>query len=167
MLLLAPQTMFMNTTTFGGNRRLAWAGRFTQRRSLAKAFTLVEVAVGGTVLVLAIIGTLTMASQSYLLTQHIREFSRANQVLQQKMEDVRLLTFSEVQALPATFKDPSDTKNFYAGTITKETYRTDATGAVVSLKVTLKVTWKGRASQSRSQTLVSVFTRNGLNDYVF
>jgi Tfp pilus assembly protein PilV len=140
--------------------------RATRRRN-TRAFTLIEVAIASAVLMLAIIGTLTMASQSFVVTQNVREFSRANQILQQKMEDIRLLSFSNVQALPSTFTDPNDTAGKYAGTIAVENYRSSPGGNVVSVKVTLQLTWTGRGGKTRTASLVSVFTSSGLNDYIF
>jgi Tfp pilus assembly protein PilV len=144
-----------------------WRRPQPARRRSNGGFTLIEVAVAGSILVLAIIGTLTMASQSFIVTQNVREFSRANQILQQKMEDIRLLSFSNVQALPSTFSDPNDTAGFYTGTIAVDNYRNAPDGSVAAVKVTLKVGWTGRGGKSRSATLVSVFARSGLNDYIY
>jgi Tfp pilus assembly protein PilV len=137
------------------------------RRARAGGFTIIEVAIAGAILMLAIIGTLTMASQSFVVTQNVREFSRANQILQQKMEDIRLLSFTNVQSLSSTFSDPNDVSGFYAGTIAVENYRTAPDGSVASLKVTIKVSWTGRGGKQRSASLVSVFTKSGLNDYIY
>ena len=136
-------------------------------KSKRTGFTIIEVAIASTILILSIIGTLVIASHSMLVLQSVREFSRANQILQQKMEDIRLLRFTDIQSLPSTFTDPNDTKNMYAGTITKQTYETDTGGNVVALKVTLTLTWKGRNSLVRTQDLSTVFTSGGLNQYIF
>jgi prepilin-type N-terminal cleavage/methylation domain-containing protein len=130
-------------------------------------FTIIEVAIASAILAVSIIGALVIASQSMLMLQTTREFSRANQILQQRMEDIRLLRFTAIQALPSTFTDPNDPKHIYAGTITKQTYRTDGSGKVASLKVTLSVTWKGRNGIARGQTLSTVFADGGLNEYIF
>ncbi len=153
------------TSTAGGAQR---TGRnVLPRRRKSAAFTIVEAAIASSILIVAIVGTLTMASQSFIVTQNVREFSRANQILQQKMEDIRLLSFSNVQALPSTFSDPNDTAGKYTGAIAVETYRTNPSGAVSAVKVTLRVTWTGRGGKSRNASLVSVFTDSGLNDYIY
>jgi Tfp pilus assembly protein PilV len=141
--------------------------RGANRRGKTGAFTIIEVAIASAILALAVIGTLTMASQSFIVTQNVREFSRANQILQQKMEDIRLLSFSNVQALSSSFTDPNDSTGKYAGSIYVENYRSNPSGSVVSVKVTLKVTWTARGGKQRSASLVSVFTSSGLNDYIF
>lgn len=141
--------------------------RLRRRVNRARGFTIIEVAIASAILALAIIGTLTMASQSFIVTQNVREFSRANQILQQKMEDIRLLSFSNVQGLSSSFTDPHDTTGKYAGSIYVENYRTNPSGSVVSVKVTLKVTWTARGGKQREASLVSVFTSSGLNDYIF
>lgn len=141
----------------------------SHKRSYSKTggFTLTEVAIGSLILLVSIIGVLTLASQSFLQLQTIRQFSRANQILQQKMEDIRLLSFSSIQALPSTFSDPNDTQHFYTGTINQQTYLTDSYGYAEAIKVTLKVTWTSRNGKARTQTLSTVFTNYGLNSYVF
>ena len=136
-------------------------------RRKSQGLTLVEVMVGMGILALAIIGTLTTASHSLVQLQTMREFSRANQILQQKMEDIRLLNFTSIQALPGTFTDPNDTHGMYAGTITQQVYLTDNNGATQSIKLTVQVTWTGRNGRARTLTLCSVFTNYGLNTYVF
>jgi Tfp pilus assembly protein PilV len=130
-------------------------------------FAILENAIAAAILALVVVGILTITSHSFIVMQQTRDFSRANQILQQKMEDIRLLRFSDIQSLPATFSDPNDSQNKYAGTIAKETYRTDQRGVPVSIKVTLSVTWTGRDGRQRKQTMTSVFSRTGLNDYIF
>jgi Tfp pilus assembly protein PilV len=139
-------------------------------RSAAKkrgGFAILENAVAASILALVVVGILTITSHSFIVMQQTRDFSRANQILQQKMEDIRLLRFSDIQSLPATFTDPSDSQNKFAGAIAKETYRTSLSGAPVSIKVTLSVTWTGRDGKPRTQTMTSVFSSTGLNDYIF
>lgn len=130
-------------------------------------FAILENSIAAAILALVVVGILTITSHSFIVMQQTRDFSRANQILQQKMEDIRLLRFSDIQSLPTTFTDPSDTQNKYAGTIAKETYRTSLSGTPVSIKVTLSVTWTGREGKQRTQTMTSVFSSTGLNDYIF
>jgi|GEM_PF-1390491 len=132
-----------------------------------RAFAILENAIAAAILALVVVGILTITSHSFVMMQQTRDFSRANQILQQKMEDIRLLRFSDIQSLPSTFTDPNDTQNKFAGTITKTTYRTSLSGTAVSIKVTLSVTWMGRDGKQRNQTMTSVFSSTGLNDYIF
>jgi Tfp pilus assembly protein PilV len=138
-----------------------------QRLNARRGITILENAIAAAILALVIVGILTITSHSFIVMQQTRDFSRANQILQQKMEDIRLLRFSDIQFLPATFTDPSDSQKKYAGSITTDVYRRDLFNTPVSIKVTLTVTWTGRDGKAKSQSLTSVFSNTGLNDYIF
>jgi Tfp pilus assembly protein PilV len=139
----------------------------SHEQTVRAGFTILENAVAAAILTVVVVGILAITSHSFIVMQETRDFSRANQILQQKMEDIRLLRFSDIQSLPGTFTDPSDTQNKFAGTITKTTYRTSLSGAAVSIKVTLSVAWTGRDGKRRTQSMTSVFSSTGLNDYIF
>ncbi len=75
-----------------------------------RAFAILENAIAAAILALVVVGILTITSHSFVMMQQTRDFSRANQILQQKMEDIRLLRFSDIQSLPSTFTDRTTPK---------------------------------------------------------
>jgi hypothetical protein len=104
-----------------------------------------------------------------VLLHTTRDTSRANQILQQKMEDLRLMPFSEIRDLPATF-DTLDPKNQFTGQIAKQSQYPSVAAPLsdaVAIKITLTVTWTGRDGKVRKQDLSSVFTSTGLNQFIF
>jgi len=153
-----------NATTVDGDRR---NGGRVRGQNRAGGFTVVEVVVATTILVLVIVVVLTLNSQGFVMLQSMRESARANQILHQKMEELRLLPFSEIQALSETFSDAGDTQGRYKGFVRKQIYRTNLAGTTVSLKVTLTLTWAGRNGTTRSHSLTTVFSSTGLNESIF
>src|SRR5947208_6006186 len=103
-------------------------------------FTLLEAMIASIILGLALTSVIAVASQCMRYLTDIRRTARSSQVLQQKMEDIRLLSWSQLQVLPATFTDPSDTNRVYAGTITQTAFDS-YNGTTTMMKVTLTVTW--------------------------
>ncbi len=129
-------------------------------------FSLIEVMMGAMVLGIVLGSILAMASHAFGFLTDIRRRARSSQVLQQRMEDLRLLNWSQLQACPATFTDPSDPGAFYAGTITQEPadwYH----GTATVMKVTLTVTWTNRLSRVQTNSLTTLIGHGGLNKYIF
>jgi uncharacterized protein (TIGR02598 family) len=154
------------------------------RRQTARAFTLVEVMVGCSIL--AVLGlALTAAFSSGLATVHsARENLRATQIMMQKMETIRLLTWTQgtnTIIAPTTFTDyydPTGTNTQAAGTIYQGTfsvapapaslpgaYRGDMRLATVTVYWTNNLGSKGILLRSKQmQTYVA---RYGMQDYVY
>jgi len=80
-------------------------------------FTLVEAMVASMILLLVMGPSWPLGRPRDEIPQRHRRTARSSQVLQQKMEDVRLCSWSQMQTLPATFTDPRDTAGIYAGKI--------------------------------------------------
>lgn len=120
------------------------------------------------VLILGVVLTsvLTVASQCFRYLHDIRTTARSSQILQQKMEDIRLLSWTAVGALPSTFTNPNDPTHIYAGTIAQSSYGT-YNGTSTIVKVTLSVTWTNKGNVVRTNTLTSLISCGGLNKYIF
>ncbi len=134
--------------------------------SRAGGFTLMEAMVATMILGLVLVSVLAITSQSYRYLSDIRLTARSSQVLQQKMEDIRLLSWSQVQSLPATFTDPNDTEEIFTGGIAMSPYDS-YNGATTVAKVTLTVTWANQSGQVRTNKLSSLVSSGGLNKYIF
>jgi type II secretory pathway pseudopilin PulG len=129
-------------------------------------FTLLEATVAMLILGFVLTSVLAIASHCTNYLNDIRRTARSSQVLQQKMEDIRLLSWSQLQALPTTFTDPNDTEGIYSGTIVKSAYDTYA-GTTTVMKVTLLVTWRGRNGKILTNSLTTLISNGGLNKYIF
>lgn len=129
---------------------------------------LVEAVVASAVLMTVLVAVLTLVSECFRYLANIRLTARSSQILQQKMEDIRILSWSSLNALPATFTDPSDSKRVYAGKIILSDYGTATfNGTAVVKQVTLVVTWTNRNSKVLSNTLSTLIANGGLNKYFF
>ena len=129
-------------------------------------FTLLEAMIASIILGLALTSVIAVASQCMRYLTDIRRTARSSQVLQQKMEDIRLLSWSQLQALPGTFTDPSDTNRVYAGTITQTAFDS-YNGTTTMMKVTLTVTWTNQVYRALTNSLSTLVSNGGLNKYIF
>jgi hypothetical protein len=91
----------------------------------------------------------------------MRRTAQASQVLQRKMESLRTLSWSQLQSLPGTFTDPSDTAGLFAGTIGATTLDSYS-GAPTLMLVTLNVTYTSTAKVVTT-SLTTAFSKGGLN----
>lgn len=136
--------------------------RFVKRHG----FTLLEAMIATLILGFVLSSVLAVVSRCARYLTDIRRTARSSQVLQQKMEDVRLLSWSNVQSLPATFTDPNDTAGTYSGSVAQSAYDSYS-GTTTVTKVTLTVTWKSQSGKVLTNSLTSLVTNGGLNKYIF
>src|SRR5712672_541548 len=98
----------------------------------------------------------------------MREWARSSQVLQQKIEDIRLVTvWTNVWALDSTtFRDSTITGEVYSGSVAISAYNppypTDFAACV-----TLTVTWTNRNDRVLTNRLSTLLCKNGLSKYIF
>jgi Tfp pilus assembly protein PilE len=128
-------------------------------------FTLMEAVISSMILSLAIATSLAIMSHSSNYINDIRLRSRSTQILQQKVEDLRLLNWSNVLATATTFTDPADTNNTYAGTVTMSTYQTYGGTATVKL-VTVQATWTNSHRRVVTNSVATLISNNGLNGLI-
>jgi type II secretory pathway pseudopilin PulG len=143
--------------------------RLTMKLKLYKGnggFTLLEAMIATMILGFVLASVLAVASQSFRYVADMRRTARSSQVLQQKVEDIRLLSWSDVNALPSTFTDPNDPTGFYKGTITKSAYDS-YNGTTTVLKVTVSVTWTNNNKHVMTNALSTLVSNGGLNKYIF
>ena len=111
-------------------------------------------------------GKMSLVSQYFRYLGDMRLSARSSQVLQQQMEDIRMMSWTELQSLSGTFTDPNDTSGTYAGTIAQSVYDTyDGTETVT--KVTLNVTWNSQSGRAMTNSLSSLVSNGGLNTYFY
>lgn len=131
-------------------------------------FTLVEAMVATIILTLALGSVLGIAGRCMRYISDIRRSARGSQVLQQKMEDVRLMSWSQITTLPGTFTDPTDTKGIYKGSIvTNELDYYPSPGSTTLMRVTLIVSWTNQSNSEVSNQLSTLISQGGLNKYIF
>jgi type II secretory pathway pseudopilin PulG len=142
------------------------------------AFTLVEVLVGVIVMAMMVASLLGGVSFGFATTQLAREDLRATQILMEKMEEIRLYSWSQITGqdgyvIPTTF-----TASYYPPAL-------GATGMVYSGQLAIIATNVGSASYCtnmrlvqatvqwtsghavRSRSMSSYVSLNGLQNYVY
>ena len=129
-------------------------------------FTIMEAMIATIILGLALGSVIAVASQCLRYLTDIRRTARSSQVLQQKMEDIRLLSWSQLQALPASFSDPNDSNGVYSGTIAQSAYDS-YNGTTTVMKVTLTVKWNNQVHRALTNSLSTLVSNGGLNKYIF
>lgn len=133
--------------------------------SSQSGFTILEALIAAVILGLALSSVLAVSSQSFRYLADIRLTARSSQVLQQKMEDLRLLSWTDLYSASNTFVDFVH-PTVFRGTLTRATYDSYGTNVTAAL-VTLTVTWTNRTTRVSTNRLSSIIANGGLNKYIF
>ena len=141
----------------------------SQRWHNERGFTLIEAAIASVILVAALVPVLALASHSARYLQGIRRTARSIQVLQQKMEDIRLLaTFDLLTNYPTTWVDTSGTYGTYTVTVSQVILTNLDYGTTPTvIEVTLTTTWLGESGKMLTNSLTTLVANGGLNKYIF
>lgn len=143
------------------------------QRPKSSGFTLVEVLAASFVMVLAI-GSSILALQSGLRNiDYGRRLTLASQVMQSQTESIRLMNWTNVQALPSSPTLVNSDSIFAADT----SYAKDFTLTLQSVpvvgrettmrEITLVVTWTGAFGSRHTRTFVTRYCKDGLYDYYY
>jgi len=136
------------------------------RRQCA-GFTLIEAMTASIILALVLGSLLGLSSQCFRYLTDIRRTARATQVLQQKMEDLRVLSWSALGNVNPTFVDSNAAMNtLYSGTITTNAYDS-YNGSTTVMRVTLTLTWRDRSKAIQTNRLTALIANGGLNRYIY
>jgi Tfp pilus assembly protein PilV len=137
-------------------------------RQTQAGFTLIESMIASMILILALVSILALASRGFQYIGDLRRWARSSQVLQQKMEDVRLITvWTNVWALNnTTFKDSSISGMVYNGRIVISSYNPPYPTDYVA-SVSISINWTNSAKRVQTNSMTSLVCKNGLNKYIF
>ena len=140
----------------------------TQRKRRQAGYTLIEAAIASVILILALVSVLALAARGFRYLSDMRQWARSSQVLQQKMEDIRLVTvWTNVWALNNTaFRDSTITGEIYSGSVVISAYNPPYPTDFVAC-VTLTVTWTNRNDRVLTNRLSTLLCKNGLSKYIF
>lgn len=137
----------------------------TQHRSaVARAFTLVEVMVASLVLVFGIVTAISAMQSGVRAMDRTRKLALATQVLQTEMEQLRLKSWAQLDALAgtSTFTPDSAASGANAFTCTRQ-----ITSPKSDMKeITLTAEWRGSDGRPQTAKLITRYGKNGLNDYI-
>ena len=148
------------------------------KKSSNSGFTLAETLVAlltGALMLAALYASFAFGYSAVKLTQ---EDLRATQILVQRMEILRLTSFSEIQNGTSTdYYDPSAVNDAKAGTVYTITVTTNApTSSDMPVqpvyymnkmrKVTVTATWTN-SNKLRTRSLLTYASQNGIQSYVY
>jgi hypothetical protein len=145
--------------------------------------TAIEVIASAVLMALMVVSIAGGFSGGFLAVQNTREEIRATQIMVEKLETIRLYTFSQVETpnfLPTTFRAPFDytTTNsnalYYDGTLTVENANNGTPYDGDMKKITVTLTWSfgtlrpsAAAQVVKTRSMSTWIARTGLHDYIY
>ncbi len=142
--------------------------RATRANDGRSGFTIIESAIAGMIMLFVLASVLTLAAQGFRYLNDLRRWARSSQVLQQKMEDLRLITvWTNIWAQDGTVFTNRDIVGVpFSGFCDISSYDPPYPTSICA-RVTLTVTWVNSGGNVVSNRLSSLVTHNGLNKYIF
>jgi type II secretory pathway pseudopilin PulG len=152
--------------------------RQLKSRSGLSAYTIPEVMLGVAVMAVMFVSLYMGFTQGFAVIQLARENLRATQILQEKMETIRLYTWEQINpAISPGFVPPTFTAHFYPaggtnqgvvynGTVTIGNAPLSESYAGDLKQVDVQVTWTSGNVQ-RSRTMQTLVSRYGLHNYIY
>lgn len=148
------------------------------QRSSRLAFTIFEVMMAATILVLVISSSITVLQTGMRAVDTARNMTLASQICQSALEVLRLQNWTKISALPASSQVnigdaiSSGTATRLDTTLTNITARFTCTQTVSDPKanmrlITIAVSWHGNDGRSHSLSSQARYAKNGLNDYIY
>lgn len=140
-----------------------------------RAFSILEVMVAVSILGIMTVSLYSGFSSGFAVVQLSRENLRATQILQEKMETLRLYTWEQIETpgfVPTNFTDvfyASQDANpglTYTGTVSIVTAPIVETYSTNLKAVTVEVTWSS-ANVLRTRTMSTFVSRYGLQNYIY
>jgi hypothetical protein len=113
--------------------------------------------------------TIAVAGRCFRYTVDMRRASQSWQIAQQRVEDLRLKSWTYLNSLPkypstTSFTDPNDTAEIFAGTITTANAGHD--GSATLLKVSVSVSYTNQTASIVTNSLTTLFSSGGLNSFI-
>lgn len=137
--------------------------------------TLPEVVIATMVLAIAITGILATVFCGFLIMGRVRENQRATQVILEKLETIRLYSWSQITSngfIPATFSQPYDPQGVnqgitYHGTFTVSPFPYTTSYSDNMRQVTVTLRWTSERNLQRNRSFVTYIAKDGVQNYVY
>ena len=132
----------------------------------ARGFSLIEVMVASCVLMLGISGALVTLQRSISSIAQARQLDAASQLMQTELERLRLLNWSQLDALQQSRATavPVPAGGDFARFTCEREIRDLRDGMK---EITLIASWGGLDGRAHTARLVTRYSRSGLNDYFY
>jgi len=149
-----------------------------RRRRAQGGFTIFEVMLASIILVLGISTSLTTIVFGMRAIDTARNSTLAAQILQSEMENIRLLNWAQLTALPATGTVDisavisSGTSTALDATLNNIIGKFSCTRTITTPKsnmreITLEVSWNGQDGRDHSNNYVTRYCKDGLYDFYY
>ncbi|MCL4787009.1 MAG: prepilin-type N-terminal cleavage/methylation domain-containing protein [Verrucomicrobia bacterium] len=142
-----------------------------------QGMTLVEVVMATGILTIvagALIGTYNCG---FFVMQSVRENQRATQILMEKVETIRLYSWSQVNTpnfIPATFSDYYDPQSAqgsqgvrYDGEIEISDFPFNTSYSTNLKQIEVTLTWKSRGNTTHTRKASTFIAKDGVQNYVY
>jgi Tfp pilus assembly protein PilV len=139
-----------------------------RRWPAARAFTVLEVMLAATILVLAIAGALTTLQRGFIAIDNARNYTYASQILQSELERLRLYNWSQLSDLQA-----SGNTSFVGAAVASTASATfTCTRTIADVKtdmkeITVQASWTGHDGRHHTAQLITHYGRRGMYDYIY
>ncbi len=145
-----------------------------QRRLRSRAaFTLVEVMMAFTILIVGLIAGLSTLQSGFKTVDSARCSTLAAQIMQSQIERLRLLNWTDHTAvagtdvaIPVTDLVPSSASDIAGRCTLTQATQPDATRAGI-VDIRLNVAWTGIGTSRQTRSFSTRYAKNGLYDYYF
>jgi Tfp pilus assembly protein PilV len=137
-----------------------------------RGFTILEVAMATFVMAFGVASTIIAMQAGFKMIDVARGTTLASQVAQSEMERIRMMSWSDIDALPAS--EPVDLTTIFttdpalAARFTMIRRAADVTGKEDSMReITLIVSWNSYDGRTHQRTFKTRYSKNGLYDYYY
>lgn len=136
-------------------------------RARRQGFTIAEVLVAATVLLLGIVTAITTLQRGLQASDTARNLSFATQLMQSEMEQLRLKNWSQIEDLQGGGNTTVALDRSAADTAARFTCTRAITNLREDMKeITLTTVWRGYDGRPHVARLITRYGHNGLNDYI-
>lgn len=125
-------------------------------------FTLMEAMIAGVIMAFVLVSTIAVISRSNRYLMDLRTHARSSQVLQQRIEELRTMNWSQITNLPTTFTSSADPAGTFTKTLDIANYQLQDTTTTV-VRATAVVTWTNRQGLVVTNALATLISKGGLN----
>lgn len=140
-------------------------GRLTGGR-FARAFTLVEVMVAASVMVLSISGALVTLQSGLRAVSQARHLGEATAIMQSEIERLRLKSWDQLGVIQAGGDTLLSVDTATPG-INFQCLRSIRDLRDGMKEITLEASWGGTDGRAHTARLITRYSRSGLNDYFY
>src|SRR5690349_20288463 len=137
--------------------------------------TLAEVLMAVGVLGIAIAGILASVFAGFFVIDRVRENQRATQIILEKVETIRLYSWSQVKSngfIPTTFSEPFDPQATqgskgitYRGNFEIAPFPHSSSYSTNMRQITVTLRWTSKRNLQRTRSFVTYIAKDGLQNY--